>query len=594
MLLNQLNSLTSPLSEQQVAKLQQLTAEMSAVELSWVSGYLAGISQGGAAALAPQATAAGKLTVLYGSQTGNAKGVAQQVAAAAEAQGVTVSLVSMGDYKSKQLKDETHLLVVVSTNGEGEPPDDAEQLHAFLAGKRAPKLDNLRYAVLGLGDSSYEFFCQTAIDFDERLAALGAQSILPRQDCDVDYQGDVDKWQGEALDKVAETLDSGASAQVINLPVGQAAASQYTKQNPLTASLLASQKITSRASTKDVRHVEIDLADSGLSYQPGDALGVWFDNDPALVVELLSLLQLDGEQNVEVDGKSLPLREALLSHYELTQLHPGFVSSYGEAATIDALTVLADDKPAMRDYIADRQVIDVVREHPTAVSAEQLLAALRRLTPRLYSIASSQAEVEEEVHLTVGVVDYQAFGEAHQGAASSFLGHRLEEGAEVRVYVEDNHNFRLPDGDTPVIMIGPGTGIAPFRAFLQQRDNDGAAGDNWLFFGNPHFTDDFLYQVELQDYLKRGVLNQLDLAFSRDQAEKIYVQDRIREQGAELYQWLERGAHLYICGDGSRMAKDVHQALLEVIQQQGNKDAEQAEEYLAALRSDKRYQKDVY
>lgn len=594
MLLNQLNSISSPLSDKQVATLQQLTAEMSAVELSWVSGYLAALSHSGSVALAPQAAPAGKLTVLYGSQTGNAKGVAQQVAAEAEAKGMAVTLVSMADYKTKQLKDETHLLIVVSTNGEGEPPDDAEQLHSFLAGKRAPKLESLSYSVLGLGDSSYEFFCQTAIDFDERLAALGAKAIVPRQDCDVDYDGDVLTWQAVALEKVADTLDSGSSAQVINLPVGQSAASQYSKKNPLAASLLASQKITSRFSGRDVRHVEISLEESGLIYQPGDALGVWFDNDPQLVTELLGLLELSGETQVTVGDKTLSLTDALVQEYELTQLHPGFVTAYGEAANISELAALADDKAAMREYFADRQVIDVVRQYPAAITAEQLQGALRRLTPRLYSIASSLEEAEDEVHLTVAVVDYQAFDHDHQGAASSYLGQRLEEGGQVRVFVESNNNFRLPAADTPVIMIGPGTGIAPFRAFLQQRDNDDAGGDNWLFFGNQHFTDDFLYQVELQDFLNRGVLNRLDLAFSRDQAEKIYVQDRIREQGAELYQWLEKGAHLYICGDGNRMAKDVHQALLEVIQQQGNKDLQQAEDYLAALRSDKRYQKDVY
>ncbi|MDP2560098.1 assimilatory sulfite reductase (NADPH) flavoprotein subunit [Psychrobium sp. 1_MG-2023] len=595
MLIQQLNSLSSPLSQQQVDSLKQLTATMSAVELSWVSGYLAGISQGASGAVAAPAEPAGKLTVLFGSQTGNAKGVATQVAAAAKEQGINVELVSMANYKTKQLKAETHLLVVVSTNGEGEPPDDAIQLHEFLGGKRAPKLDGLSYSVLGLGDTSYEFFCQTAIDFDQRLAALGAKSVVERKDCDVDYDDDVLAWQEQALAAVKETLSAQPSAAAPAFGGAVASAeSQYTKKNPYKATLLASPKITGRGANRDVRHIEISLEDSGITYQPGDALGVWFDNDPALVAELVELLSLDAEQSVELNGEQVSLTQALVQGYELTQLHPGFVAAYGEATGQDELVKLAEDKATVRDFIEDRQVIDVVRQYPAAISVEALLGALRKLTPRLYSIASAMSEVEEEVHLTVGVVEYTAFDKVHQGAASSFLGHRLEEDSEVRVFIEHNDNFRLPAEDKPVIMVGPGTGIAPFRSFLQERDNQDASGESWLFFGNQHFTDDFLYQTELQDFKERGVLNRIDLAFSRDQEHKVYVQHRIIEQGKDLYQWLENGASLYICGDGSQMAKDVHQAFVDVIVEHGNKTEDQAQEYLIALRDSKRYQKDVY
>jgi len=592
MSLQQLNSLSSPLSVQQIDSLKQLTASMSAVELSWVSGYLAGISQSGstnAVAAAPT----GKLTVLYGSQTGNAKGVASEVAEQAKAQGINVELVSMGNYKTKQLKSETHLLVVVSTNGEGEPPDDAIQLHEFLGGKRAPKLDNLSYSVLGLGDTSYEFFCQTAIDFDQRLAALGAKSIVDRKDCDVDYDDDVAGWAEQALAAVQETLSAGQAVQAAPAAIG-ASTSQYSKKNPYKATLLANPKITSRSANKDVRHIEISLEESGLTYQAGDALGVWFDNDPKLVAELLELVSINGDEKITINDQEVSIETALIEHFELTQLHPGFVSAYGDAAEISELVSLSEDKDATRDFIGERQVIDVIRQYPAAITAEQLVDALRKLTPRLYSIASAMAEVEEEVHLTVAVVDYEAFGHNHQGAASSYLGHRLEEDSQVRVFVEHNDNFRLPSTDKSVIMIGPGTGIAPFRSFLQQRDNDEATGENWLFFGNQNFTDDFLYQTELQDFQERGVLNRIDLAFSRDQADKVYVQQRIVEQGQDVYQWLENGASLYICGDGSKMAKDVHDALLEVIQTHGNKSLEQANEYLINLRDTKRYQKDVY
>ena len=593
MLLQQLSTLGSPLSQQQVTSLQQATANMSPVELSWVSGYLAGLAQSnsaGAAVATPSPSAT--LTVLYGSQTGNAKGVATQVANAATEQGISVNLVSMANYKTKSLKQETHLLIVVSTHGEGEAPDDAIQLHQFLASKRAPKLESLQYAVLCLGDTSYEFYCQTAIDFDQRLAALGAQSIIERQDCDVDYDDDVAKWQTSILGSVATAL--AQSTNVVVDSVAPVASSQYSKQNPLSATLLASTKITARGANRDVRHVEISLADSGLTYQPGDALGVWFDNDSELVNELIELVGLDAQEQVSVNDQTISLAQALTEHFELTQLHPGFVTSFAQATAHSELAAIGDDKAAVREFIANRQVIDVVRQYRGALTSEQLLAALRKLTPRLYSIASSASEVEEEVHLTVAVVEYQAFEHQHQGAASSFLAHRLDEDASVRVFVEPNDNFRLPSEDKSVIMIGPGTGIAPFRAFLQQRDNDGASGQNWLFFGNQHFTDDFLYQTELQDFKERGVLNRIDLAFSRDQEHKIYVQDRIKEQGQDLYQWLEQGASLYVCGDGSKMAKDVHQALLEVIEQYGNKSTEQAQEYLIELRDSKRYQKDVY
>jgi sulfite reductase (NADPH) flavoprotein alpha-component len=592
MSLQQLNSLSSPLSAQQVDSLKQFTASMSAVELSWVSGYLAGVSQGGAVNT-PAEVPAGKLTILYGSQTGNAKGVAGEVAAKATELGINVELVSMGNYKTKQLKSETHLLVVVSTNGEGEAPDDAIQLHEFLGGKRAPKLENLSYSVLGLGDTSYEFFCQTAIDFDKRLAALGAKSVVARQDCDVDYDDDVIAWTTQVLSAVKETLSAQVSVQTPALSL-VTPSSQYTKKNPFKATLLANPKITGRDANKDVRHIEISLEESGMTYQPGDALGVWFDNDPQLVSELLTLVNISGDEKITINDQSITIEQALIEHFELTQLHPGFVSAYGSAAQSDVLIALGEDKDAAREFTADRQVVDVVREYPADISVEQLTDALRKLTPRLYSIASAMSEVEEEVHLTVAVVDYQAFGQSHQGAASSYLAHRLTEDSQVRVFVEHNDNFRLPASDKSTIMIGPGTGIAPFRAFLQQRDNEEATGENWLFFGNQHFTDDFLYQTELQDFKERGVLNRIDLAFSRDQAEKVYVQQRIVEQGEALYQWLENGASLYICGDGSQMAKDVHSALLDVIQTHGEKTLEQANDYLINLRDTKRYQKDVY
>lgn len=597
MAISTLTESTSVLDNNQLAQLQQLTAQLNPIQQAWVSGYLAASSQMQGqltAVAAPQASQV--LTIIYGSHTGNGKNIAQQLKQTAEQQGLAVDLVNAADYKPQKLKKESHVVLIVSTHGEGEPPEDAETLHKFIFGKKAPDLSGLSFAVLALGDSSYEFYCQTGIDFDERFAALGATRLFDRVDCDVDYEDDAQKWSSSVLEVLEPELkqqNAANAAQVIPLtPKGGLA---YTKNNPYQATLLTSQKITGRDSFKDVRHIEIDLEGSGIHYLPGDSLGVWFNNDSTVVNDLLALLSIDGEAPLEIAGEASTIKDALLNHFELTQLHPGFVSTYAALTHNAELLAVCEDKAALRAYIADRQVIDVVAQYPATVAAEDFVTALRKITPRLYSIASSSEEVEEEVHLTVGVVEYQAFERDHFGGASGFLAHRLAEDEKVNVYVEQNSNFRLPENDdTPVIMIGPGTGIAPFRAFLQHRDNLGAQGDNWLFFGNQHFTQDFLYQTELQDLLKRGVLNNLDVAFSRDQAQKVYVQDRLLQRSEELYQWLENGAHLYICGDGARMAKDVHDTLLEIVQTHGKLDAEQAEEYLSDLRANKRYQKDVY
>ena len=377
------------------------------------------------------------------------------------------------------------------------------------------------------------------------------------------------------------------------------AESQYTKQNPYAAEFSLSQKITGRDSAKDVRHIEIDLGESGLTYQVGDALGVWFENDETLVDNLLSELSFSGDEKVslKVSGEvqEFTLKNALISQLEITQTAPSFVEFWALQSTDAKLTEVASDKNSAREFAGEHQIIDVVKIAKADVDAQTFVDALRKITPRLYSIASAQAEVEEEVHLTVGLVNFDANGESRTGGASGFLANRLEEGQKVRVFVEHNDNFRLPQSDdTPVIMIGPGTGVAPFRAFMQEREARDASGDNWMFFGDQTFTQDFLYQVEWQNYLKSGLLTRMDVAFSRDQAQKIYVQDRLKEQASEVFAWLERGAHLYICGDANRMAKDVHQTLIEIIAEHGKLSTEQAEDYLKSLRSNKRYQKDVY
>ncbi|MAD73278.1 MAG: assimilatory sulfite reductase (NADPH) flavoprotein subunit [Rheinheimera sp.] len=602
MLLSSLVAQASPLSEQQVQQLQGLVSQLNPIQQAWVSGYLAASAQlAGGQVTAPAVSAANSatLTIVYGSQTGNARHVADGLAALAKAKNIAAKIVDLADYKSSQLKNEQYLVIVTSTYGEGEPPENAVSFYNFLFSKKAPKVPQLKFAVLGLGDTSYEFFCKTAADFDERLAELGGQRLQARADLDVDYDAAATSWNNALISVVEPEFASAPSAEVINWP-GQtsAAASQFNKQQPFAAELYTNQKITGRDSTKDVRHIEISLEGSGLTYQPGDALGLYFNNDPALVSELLSLTNLEAAAEVSLANQSLSLAVALTEQLELTQSYPAFVDKYAAATANEALAQLAADKAALRAYLVDRQIIDIVREHPATggtITAQQLVDALRKQQPRLYSIASSQAEVEDEGNLTVAVVRYDAFGQPHLGGASGFLAERLAEGDKVRVFVEQNNNFRLPaNDDTPVLMIGPGTGIAPFRAFLQERDARGASGKNWLVFGNPHFTQDFLYQTELQGYLKQGLLSKLDVAFSRDTAEKVYVQDKLRKHASEVYQWLEQGAHVYICGDANRMAKDVHQALLDIVQQHGNKSAEQAQQYLDELRVAKRYQKDVY
>ena len=588
----------------QLNQITQAITGLDSSQLTWVSGYIAGLAAAqdpnannlAPIAITPVPESAGTLTIIYGSQTGNAKGIATAYQVKASEAGIPAKVISMADYKPRQIKNETHIAIVVSTHGEGEAPDDAVELHEFLGSKKAPKLPNLKYAVLGLGDTSYEFFCQTAKDFDTRLATLGATAVLERVDCDVDYDSAAAQWQDDVLAKIKDDL-TAKTTQVASTPAANTAsvASIYTKKNPFAGTLLTSQKITGRDSIKDIRHIEISLEDSGIQYQVGDALGVYFLNDETIVQRIINAYGLSAEETVTLGDESLTLAQALTEKCELTLSYPTFVKALAESSGDAALTALLADKAALREYLVPRQIVDIAIDYPVKVTAQQVVDACRPLTARLYSIASSQNEVEDEVHLTVALVEYEEHGFVHQGGASGYLAKRLDEGAPVKVYVEGNDNFRLPaDPNTPVIMVGPGTGIAPFRAFMQERDAQEAEGKNWLFFGNPSFTQDFLYQTEWQGYVKSGLLSKISLAFSRDQAEKIYVQHRLLEQGAEVYQWLEAGAHFYVCGDANHMAKDVEQALLTIYQTHGKQSADEAKKSLLALRKAKRYQKDVY
>ena len=590
-----------PLSPEQLARLQAATTEFNTTQLAWLSGYFWGmVNQTPGAVATPAAPPAETpgVTLISASQTGNARRLAEQLRDDLLAAKLNVNLVNAGDYKFKQIGQEKLLVVVTSTQGEGEPPEEAVALHKFLLSKKAPKMDGAAFAVFGLGDTSYEFFSQAGKDFDSRLAELGAERLLDRVDADVEYSELASAWRLQLTDLLKARVPVAPAAQIAASSAGSVNlvdSSPYTKELPLTASFALNQKITGRLSDKDVRHIEIDLGDSGLRYQPGDALGVWYENDAELVEELLQLVWLKGDEQVTVQGKTLPLAEALQTQFELTVNTPQIVERYAALSRNEALLALTEDKQKLQSYAQSFPIVDMVRQAPTELNAEQLTGLLRPLTPRLYSIASSQAESESEVHITVGAVRYEIDGRQRGGGASTWLADRLEEEGAIRVFIEHNDNFRLPaNPDAPVIMIGPGTGIAPFRAFMQQRDNDGAEGKNWLFFGNPHFTEDFLYQVEWQKYVKQGLLTNIDLAWSRDQAEKVYVQDKIRAKGAEVWRWIEEGAHLYVCGDANRMAKDVEQALLDVVVEHGGMDRETADEFLSELRIERRYQRDVY
>ena len=571
---------------------------LSPLQLAWLSGYCWARADGGAlpTVAATDATSAASaepappplaVTVLSASQTGHAREVADKLHAALAEQGIHAQRISAADYKPKTIADEQVLLLVTSTQGEGEPPEEALSLHRLLFGKKAPPLPALRFAVCGLGDSSYPDFCQAGKDFDTRLAELGGERLAPRADCDVDYQATAAAWIADLVPRLAALQPAAPRTPTAAAPVTPAA---YDRDHPFTAPLLARQKITGRHSTKDVRHIELDLAGSGINYQAGDALGVWCENDPARVDAILAALKLDGV--TVIDGKTL--REQLIREREISQNTPQFVQGYAalaKSADLDAEIATHGAAP----YAANTPLDAIVARYPAAITAEQLLTLLRPLTPRLYSIASAPEEVGEEVHLTVGVLHYEHDGKAYSGAASGYLGERLPEEGAARVFVEPNPNFRLPDDDNAaIIMIGNGTGIAPFRAFMQARVAREAPGKNWLVFGNPHFTEDFLYQTEWQGWQKDGFLHRYSLAWSRDQAEKVYVQDKLREEAARVWQWLKDGAYVYVCGDAARMAKDVERALLDIIAGEGGMDADAAADYLDELRQARRYQRDVY
>jgi sulfite reductase (NADPH) flavoprotein alpha-component len=594
-----------PLDQKQTNSLQTAVTGLSPQQLQWVSGYTAGLAAAGqqpafvaniAAANVEGSPASGdKLTVLYGSQTGNGEEIALAVVDQARAKGFAATAVSLADYKPASIKREALVTFVISTHGEGDPPDDAELFYEFLLSKKAPDLSQLKYSVLALGDSSYVNFCETGREFDARLAELGAERFEALVECDLDYEDPANSWAESVLAALPNLLDAG---EVAAIPVLRAvdAVSAYDKSNPFAAEILVNQKITGGSSSKDVRHIELSLEGSGLTYEPGDSLAVVAENPPQLVAELLEELALDGDALVSVRDQQLKLLDAMTKTLEITVVSLGFLKDWSVLADNEDIRSLLDssDTKKLTEFVDNHQVIDVIRLFPAAVGGQQFVDMLRTLSPRSYSISSSLTANPDEVHLTVAAVRYEALGREHWGAASTHLADRMDEGDKIPVFIERNSRFRLPDSNVPVIMIGPGTGVAPFRAFIEERVETGANGENWLFFGDRNFDSDFLYQLEWQRHLKNGNIARLEVAFSRDQRQKIYVQDRIRESGAELYSWLEKGAVVYVCGDAKRMANDVNDALIDVLVAEGGLDIEAAAGKLKTMRSDGRYQRDVY
>lgn len=603
-----LDERSSPLSSEQADQFNKLVASLSPDQANWISGYLAGLKaaawEGGGSPAMPAegAQEASRITILYGSETGNAEHVAELARQRAIEEGFPARAVDMADYKAKDLKNEKLVMIVTATHGEGDPPDPATDFYEFVHGRKAPKLSGTKFAVLSLGDSSYEHFCQTGKDFDARLAELGAERLHERVDCDVDFEETAERWVEEALGVFAEhaqPAESAPSNVVAFTGAGeQREAPKYDRKNPFPAEVLENIHLTGRGSNKETRHLELSLEGSGLSFEPGDALCLVAENRSDVVNELLEALGFSGEETIEGPRGEVPLEEALRRDYEITTLTPPFMKAWAEQAGSDELDELVadDNRKQLMSYMWGRHVVDVVAEYPVSgLEPQTFVGMLRKLQPREYSIASSYNANPDEVHITVAAVRYHSHGRDRYGVASTYLADTIEPGDTVPVYVQRNKNFKLPsDSSAPIIMIGPGTGVAPFRAFLEERGEQDAGGSNWLFFGEQHFRTDFLYQTDWQRWLKDGVLTRMDVAFSRDGAEKEYVQHRLLERGREVYEWLQEGAYIYVCGDAESMAPDVHAALHEVVQREGGLSEEQAAEYVKDLQRNKRYQRDVY
>lgn len=586
------------------------TAPFTTEQRAWLNGFLAGLfSPGWQPNAAPQLQPPGKkvdegepLLVLYGSQTGTAEGLAKRIAKQAQERGFAPTVLELNQHQRGNFASARKALIVSSTWGDGDPPDNATEFWSWLNSDSAPRLENLEFAVLGLGDRNYSDFCGASKKFDARLEALGAKRIFARCECEGDYEAAASQWTGAIWEKLGNRnrLVDSVTARGRRGPTGIASAPvtgpRFSQSSPFPTKLLNNVLLSKEGSAKEVRHYEIGLEGSELVYEPGDALGVIAENCPALVEEVIAALHCTGSERVKVGETELELHQALRSHFDITKPTQSLLAAAGKSLPgSDLAALLSVERAAdLKKWLWGRDVLDILRLFPEPLPIADLLPMLQKLSPRLYSIASSAKAHPNEVHLTVGAVRYENFGRARKGVASTFLADRAGKGG-LKVFMQPSRSFKLPtDGTVPIIMVGPGTGVAPFRAFLEEREASGAKGKNWLVFGDQKRATDFLYEEQILHWQESKLLTRLDLAFSRDQSEKLYVQHRMIEAAAELWSWLEQGAHFYVCGDASRMAKDVDAALRKIIETAGGKNSDEAESYVAQLRSTKRYQRDVY
>ena len=590
-----LQVINSPFTEQQVKLLNELIPNLTEQQKAWLTGYLTAVSSVSVPVAVQEQQAAPvqtkDITILFASQTGNSQKIAHKLASAIQDENNTVTVASTADFKVNNLKKLDHLFIVASTHGEGEPPDNAISFYEYLHSKRAPQLTDVKYSVLALGDTSYEFFCKTGIDFDERLKALGATAIVPRVDCDVDFEEAANSWIEQVKAAIATT-----SASTVVKPTSPISNinNEYSRNHPFYAEVLEKINLNGRGSNKETIHLELSLEGSGITYEPGDVLAIVPRNNEQVVDLLVSALNFDGTTTVSINGTSLSLKEALFD-LDITALSKTLLAKFVPFTSNEQLVKLVENREQLKDFVYGRDVIDVVETFgPWTWTAQQFVEQLRKIPAREYSISSSYGAYPEEVHVTIGKVFYEQEGRYREGVVSGDVASNVEVGDQLAVYVKQNPNFKLPQSTTPIIMIGAGTGIAPFRSFLQEREEQGAEGKSWLFFGDQHFVTDFLYQVEWQNWLKNDVLTNINVAFSRDQKEKVYVQHRLLENAKELYEWIEQGAIVYLCGDEKTLGHSVQEALITVIEQQRNVSRDEATEYLKELQKQKRYQRDVY
>ena len=583
---------TAPFDDRERANLDAVLGGATALQRAWLAGFLAGLdaaaeggAQPGRAAPASAPKAAEPLTILYASESGNGERLAGEIGKRARKQGFKPKVVDFADLDLATLPGAKNLLVIAATWGEGEPPGRAARTYAALMADGAPRLEGVRFGVLALGDTSYAEFCAIGRALDTRFEALGGARAVARVDLDLDFEAPATDWIKGALETLAP---APAADNVVALDFARDAGADEDAEpsrDPVVAEVVDHVNLNSSRSAKETIHLGLAFEDGAPAYEPGDSLELYPENDPALVEEILAATGLTGDD---------ALRRALLAERDVTTLSTATIQRFADATGHGEAKRLIESGEA-KAWIEGRHLVDLLQAYPTTLDPQKLTGITRALPPRAYSIASSRAEVGDEAHLLIAAVRYESQGRARTGVASTHVADRIKTGAKLRVRVKPNRHFRLPkDSATDIVMVGPGTGVAPFRAFVQQRRADGATGRNWLFFGDRQFTHDFLYQLEWQEALEDGSLTRIDLAFSRDQPEKIYVQDRIRQHGAELVAWLDGGAHLYVCGDAKAMAKDVRAAVTGALAAAKGLAPEAAEAEVAALERAGRYQQDVY